>query len=152
MEEGEGRALTRICQSEFLKKTLGYFSQCAAECDLFCQLQLQYVHSYNALHVPIRLRARAIQWRVRYDLSRLKTKTQGYQISVLIIACVFLLARCCTHIISSPEPKTHRRAYSIWRYPSSFRRPSVVRLSTFSNDISSEAVRPILFIFHIWHL
>ena len=29
------------------------------------------------------------------------------------------------------------------------RRPSVVRLSTFSNDISSEAVRPILFIFHI---
>ena len=28
-------------------------------------------------------------------------------------------------------------------------RPSVVRLSTFSNDISSEAVRPILFIFHI---
>ena len=31
----------------------------------------------------------------------------------------------------------------------SVRRPSVVRLSTFSNDISSEAVRPILFIFHI---
>ena len=30
----------------------------------------------------------------------------------------------------------------------SVRRPSV-RLSTFSNDISSEAVRPILFIFHI---
>ena len=29
------------------------------------------------------------------------------------------------------------------------RRPSVVRLSTFSNDISSEAVRPILLIFHI---
>ena len=29
------------------------------------------------------------------------------------------------------------------------RRPSVVRLSTFSNDISSEAVRSILFIFHI---
>ena len=29
------------------------------------------------------------------------------------------------------------------------RRPSVLRLSTFSNDISSEAVRPILFIFHI---
>ena len=29
------------------------------------------------------------------------------------------------------------------------RRPSVVRLSTFSNEISSEAVRPILFIFHI---
>ena len=29
-------------------------------------------------------------------------------------------------------------------------RPSVVRhLSTFSNDISSEAVRPILLIFHI---
>ena len=29
------------------------------------------------------------------------------------------------------------------------RRPSVVRPSTFSNDISSEAVRPILLIFHI---
>ena len=29
------------------------------------------------------------------------------------------------------------------------RRPSVRRLSTFSNDISSEAGRPILFIFHI---
>ena len=29
------------------------------------------------------------------------------------------------------------------------RRPSVVHLSTFSNDIFSEAVRPILFIFHI---
>ena len=29
------------------------------------------------------------------------------------------------------------------------RRPSVVRLSTFSNHISSEAMRPILFIFHI---
>ena len=28
-------------------------------------------------------------------------------------------------------------------------RPSSVLLSTFSNDISSEAVRPILFIFHI---
>ena len=28
-------------------------------------------------------------------------------------------------------------------------RPSVRRLSTFSNDISSEAVRPILFMFHI---
>ena len=28
-------------------------------------------------------------------------------------------------------------------------RPSSVRLSTFSNDISSEAVRPILSIFHI---
>ena len=34
------------------------------------------------------------------------------------------------------------------RRPSSVVRPSV-RLSTFSNDISSEAVRPILFIFHI---
>ena len=32
---------------------------------------------------------------------------------------------------------------------SSVRRLSSVRLSTFSNDISSEAVRPILFIFHI---
>ena len=36
------------------------------------------------------------------------------------------------------------------------RRPSVrrasVRLSTFSNDFSSEAVRLILFIFHIKHL
>ena len=31
-------------------------------------------------------------------------------------------------------------------------RPSVVRLSTFSNDISSEAEKPILFIFHIKHL
>ena len=31
----------------------------------------------------------------------------------------------------------------------SVRRPSSVRLSTFSNDISSEAVRPILLIFHI---
>ena len=29
------------------------------------------------------------------------------------------------------------------------RRPSSVRLSTFSKDISSEAMRPILFIFHI---
>ena len=29
------------------------------------------------------------------------------------------------------------------------RHPSVVRLSTFSNDISSEAEKPILFIFHI---
>ena len=29
-------------------------------------------------------------------------------------------------------------------------RPSVVRPSTFSNDIFSEAVRPILFIFHIY--
>ena len=29
------------------------------------------------------------------------------------------------------------------------RRPSVRRLSTFLNNISSEAVRPILFIFHI---
>ena len=29
------------------------------------------------------------------------------------------------------------------------RRPSVVRLSTFSNDIYSEAVKLILFIFHI---
>ena len=28
-------------------------------------------------------------------------------------------------------------------------RPSSARLSTFSNDISSEAVRPILLIFHI---
>ena len=28
-------------------------------------------------------------------------------------------------------------------------RQSVIRLSTFSNDISSEAIRPILFIFHI---
>ena len=34
-------------------------------------------------------------------------------------------------------------------HPSSVRRPSVVRLSTFSNDIFSEAMRPILFIFHI---
>ena len=49
---------------------------------------------------------------------------------------------------SSPEPKAHRWAYSIWRYPSSVR-PSSVRLSTFSNNISSEAMRPILFIFHI---
>ena len=31
----------------------------------------------------------------------------------------------------------------------SVRRPSVVRLSTFSNDISSEAVRPILLMGHI---
>ena len=31
----------------------------------------------------------------------------------------------------------------------SIRPSSVVRLSTFSNDISSEAVRPILLIFHI---
>ena len=34
------------------------------------------------------------------------------------------------------------------RRPSVVRRPSV-RLSTFSNDISSEAEKPILFIFHI---
>ena len=31
-------------------------------------------------------------------------------------------------------------------------RPSVVRPSAFSNDISSEAEKPILFIFHIYHL
>ena len=48
-------------------------------------------------------------------------------------------------IFSSPEPKAHRWAYSIGRHPSSVRRrPS----STFSNDISSEAMKPILAIFH----
>ena len=48
------------------------------------------------------------------------------------------------YIFSSPEPKAHRVAYSIYRHPASVRRPS-----TFSNDISSETVRPILFILHI---
>ena len=31
-------------------------------------------------------------------------------------------------------------------------RPSLVRLSTFSNDITSEAEKQILFILHIYHL
>ena len=48
-------------------------------------------------------------------------------------------------VFSSPGPKLI--VYKGIRGPSV--RPSVVRLSTFSNDISSEAVRPILLIFHI---
>ena len=36
-------------------------------------------------------------------------------------------------IISSPEPKAHWWAYSIWRYPSSVRRPSVYVLSKTKN-------------------
>ena len=39
----------------------------------------------------------------------------------------------------------HRWAYSIYRYAASVR-PSSVRPSTFSNDISSEAVRPVIYI------
>ena len=51
---------------------------------------------------------------------------------------------------SSPEPKAHMWVYSIKRFSSSIRRPSVVRgLSTFSNDIFAEAEKPILFILHI---
>ena len=42
---------------------------------------------------------------------------------------------CCEAAsISSPEPKAHRWAYSIGKHPP----------STFSNDISSEAMKPIL--------
>ena len=46
--------------------------------------------------------------------------------------------------ISSLEPKAHRSAYSIGKHPLSICRPS-----TFSNDISSEAMKPILSKFHI---
>ena len=45
------------------------------------------------------------------------------------------------HIFSSPEPKAHKVVE-----PASVRRPAS---STFSNDFSSEAARPNLFIFHI---
>ena len=45
-------------------------------------------------------------------------------------------------IFSLPEPKVHGWAYSFVRHPSS------VRPSTFSNDISSEAMQPILINFH----
>ena len=51
-------------------------------------------------------------------------------------------------IFSSPEPLVGELiVYEGIRRPSVVR-PSV-RLSTFSNDISSEAEKPILFIFHI---
>ena len=46
----------------------------------------------------------------------------------------------------SHEPKAQRCAYSKDRHPPSVRRrPS----STFSNNISSEAMKPILAVFHI---
>ena len=45
----------------------------------------------------------------------------------------------------SPEPKSHSWAYSIGKHPSSV----CHRLSTFSNDMSSEALKPILTKFHI---
>ena len=47
--------------------------------------------------------------------------------------------------ISSSEPNAHSWALSIGRHPSSVRR----RPSTCSNDISSEAIKPILTKFHI---
>ena len=76
---------------------------------------------------------------------------EGAVSEILDMICLLLI------IISSPEPTAHRWAYSIGRHPSSVRpsvRPSsVVRRrrpsSTFSNDISSEAMKPILAIFHI---
>ena len=54
-------------------------------------------------------------------------------------------------LVSSPEPKAHTCwwAYSIGRHPLSV---VVVRLSTVSNNISSEAMKPILTKFHIQHL
>ena len=48
-------------------------------------------------------------------------------------------------IFSSPEPKAHMWAYSVDRHPSS----AVHRPATFSNDISSEAMKPIHAKFHI---
>ena len=45
---------------------------------------------------------------------------------------------------SSPEPKAPGGAYSICR----FRRPSVIRPSTISNDFSSETTGPIATKFH----
>ena len=69
--------------------------------------------------------------------------TENYHVSSVIQNFVFLCRKVgsikgyfCRYIIN----KGIRRP--------SVRRPSVC-LSTFSNDISSEAVRPILFIFHI---
>ena len=61
----------------------------------------------------------------------------------------FIFITCHTQygwyvIFSSTEPKAHRWAYSIGRHPSSVHRNP----STFSNDFSSEAVKPILFIFY----
>ena len=50
-------------------------------------------------------------------------------------------ADCEGCVFSSPEPKAHRWAFSIYisRYPS----------STFSNNISSKAMKPVLTKFHI---
>ena len=58
---------------------------------------------------------------------------------------VFILYGSINSIISSPELNGHRCAYSICRHPSSVR-----RLSTFSNDFSSEAEKQILFIKHLY--
>ena len=56
-------------------------------------------------------------------------------------------------VFSSPEPKAQGEliVYRSIRRPSvrPSVRPSSVRPSTFSNDISSKAVRQILYIFHI---
>ena len=49
------------------------------------------------------------------------------------------------NLFSSPEPKAPGGAYSIGR----LRRPSFVRLSTISNDFSSETTGPIATKFHI---
>ena len=57
----------------------------------------------------------------------------------------------CVHIISSPEPKAHRWAYSIpmVRRPSSVRRPSVGVCSHCSNIFFSETVGPIKAKFYV---
>ena len=55
-------------------------------------------------------------------------------------------------MFSSPEPKADRRAYSIVRHPLSVRRRRFLLTFSFSNDISFEAMKPILTKCHINHL
>ena len=66
----------------------------------------------------------------------IQTKIQSSTVSICILY-IKLAHNYVIPLFRSPEPKAHRWAYSIGRHP------SVVRPSTFSNDISSEAQNPI---------
>ena len=85
--------------------------------------------------------------RFSHEYSSLFHHSDQYDFYVFAMVHRLSLGALCelNHFISSAEPKAYRWAYSIHRHPSSVR-PS----STFSNNFSDEAMKPITTKFHIY--
>ena len=100
----------------------------------------------TTLERQAKMRERARSLKEHRESERLQFVQEKYDQQfrfVQSMICLYGLMSVCLALLS-------RRLIGELIVYEGIRRPSVFhRLSTFSNDIASEAVRPILFIFHI---